>query len=153
MAVVELQKLDSLVKRDTLQSIYFSFNPVSNIVQVPYHLLRGELLIAEGKTMEGIDALREAVRLEDDLRYMEPPDWKIPSRHYLGAALIEAGKFAEAETIFLEDLKKNPDNGWSLMGLQQAQFRLGKKSDVVATAKRFTKAWKNSDVTITSSRY
>ncbi|RAV99133.1 tetratricopeptide repeat protein [Pseudochryseolinea flava] len=152
-AEAELQKLDSLTKLDTLQTIYFSFNPVSNIVKVPLHILRGEVSIAKGKAEEGIEILREAVKLEDELRYMEPPDWKIPSRHYLGAALFDAAKYADAELIYLDDLKKNPENGWSLMGLQLTQNRLGKKSDVLANAKRFNKAWKNADVTITSSRY
>lgn len=152
-ANVELLKLDSLAKQDTLQTIYFSFNPVSSIAKVPLHILRGELLIAQGKSSEGIDVLREAVKLEDDLRYMEPPDWKIPTRHYLGAALLDAARYAEAEIIYLEDLKKNPDNGWSLTGLQQAQLRLGKKSEITATAKRFVKAWKNADVAIVASRY
>ncbi|MBL7859273.1 MAG: hypothetical protein JNM57_16390 [Cyclobacteriaceae bacterium] len=149
----ELVKLDSLCKLDTLQQIYFSFNPVSDIVKVPLHLLRGEVLRKQSNVEEGLQALQEAVTAEDDLRYMEPPDWKIPSRHFLGAALLETGKFAESEQVYLQDLKRNPENGWSLTGLQQCQLKLGKKTEMVSTAKRFSQAWKNSDVAISASRY
>lgn len=152
-AQFELDKLDSLARLDTLNSIYFTFNPVSDVVKVPVHLLRGELLLKLKKPEDGIASLREAVKAEGALRYMEPPDWKIPSRHYLGAALFDLGRYAEAETVYIEDLKQYPENGWSLMGLQQCQFKLGKKSETVATSKRQAKAWKNSDVTITTSRF
>lgn len=69
-----------------------------------------------------------AVEAEDGLRYNEPPDWKIPGRHFLGAELLEAGQYSEAEKVYLEDLKKNPENGWSLKGLSLCQEKLGKKS-------------------------
>jgi tetratricopeptide (TPR) repeat protein len=153
LAEFELNKLDSLSQLDTLKNMYFSFNPVANIVKIPASLLRGEVLLAQKKTEEGIAALNEALAAELNLRYNEPPDWKIPVRHYLGAALLDLGRYADAEAVYLADLKTNPDNGWSLIGLQQCQTKLGKKSDVVSTAKRYTKAWKNADVSLTSSRY
>ncbi len=135
-AEFELEKLDSLCKLDTLQSIYFTFNPASDVAKIPVALLRGEVLIKKGKVDEGIASLAEAVKAEGNLRYMEPPDWKIPSRHFLGAAFYDAGKYAEAEAVYLEDLKQNPENGWSLTGLQLTQGKLGKKSEVIATGKR-----------------
>ncbi|MFZ6013189.1 MAG: hypothetical protein ACOYXT_22790, partial [Bacteroidota bacterium] len=86
-ALHEWNKLDSLCALDPLKSFYFSFNPAAEIVKVPLNLLRGEVLLKQGKIEEGLRALQEAVKAEDNLRYNEPPDWKIPSRHFLGAAL------------------------------------------------------------------
>lgn len=149
----ELTKLDSLNKLDTLKSIYITFNPVSSSSQIASSLLRGEILLQQKKIDEAVSAFQLAVKTEDELRYNEPPDWKIPTRHYLGAALLEAGRFAEAEQVYTEDLKRNRENGWSLTGLQRCQNALGKKSEVAAAAKRFTKAWKNADVAITTSRF
>ena len=146
-------KLDSLCKLDTLGSIYFSFNSVAKVAAVPFNLLKGELLIKQNRVEEGIAALREAVNVEDDLRYNEPPDWKIPSRHFLGAALYDAGKYEEAEKIYTEDLKRNPENGWALKGLILCQEKLGKKTEAAVTAKRFAKAWQNADVKLVSSRF
>lgn len=152
-AKLELNKLDSLAQIESLKSFYFSFNPASEIAKVPLHILRGEILLKQGNTDEGLNALRAAVSAEDNLRYMEPPDWKIPARHYLGAALITAKHYSGAEEIYLQDLKKLPKNGWSLIGLQQSQEKQNKKSEAVKTFKRFSTAWKNADVTITSSRF
>lgn len=152
-ARIEAAKLDSLSKLEALKTFQFSFNPVSQIVQVPLHLLKGEILIREGKLPEGVAEQQEAVRAEDALRYYEPPDWKIPARHFLGASLADAGKFADAEKVYLDDLKKNPDNGWSLTGLQLCQSKLDKKAAMVSTSKKFGKSWKNADVAITASRF
>jgi len=66
---------------------------------------------------------------------------------------LDAGKFAEAEQVYLSDLKINRENGWALTGLQLCYLKLGKKSDVTSAAKRFGKAWKNADIAITSSRF
>jgi tetratricopeptide (TPR) repeat protein len=149
----ELNKLDSLNKLDTLKSIYISFNPVSSSSQIASSLLRGEILMKENKFDDAFVAFQNAVQTEDSLRYNEPPDWKLPSRHYFGAALLDAGKFAEAEQVYLSDLKINRENGWALTGLQLCYLKQGKKSDVTSVAKRLGKAWKNSDVAITSSRF
>lgn len=151
-AKIELAKLDSLNKLDTLKSTYISFNPVSTSSQIASNLLRGEILLSEKKIDEAIREFENAVLVEDSLRYNEPPDWKLPARHYLGAALMDAGKFAEAEVVYLADLKVNRENGWSLTGLQKCYLKQGKKSDVTATARRFGKAWKNADIAIASSR-
>jgi tetratricopeptide (TPR) repeat protein len=147
----ELDQLDSLASLDALKSFYFSFNPASDIAQVPLHLLKGELLIKQGKSTEGIAMLREAVAKEDGLRYNEPPDWKVFSRHFLGAALNDAGNFAEAEKIFNEDLKRNPGNGWSLKGLEKCQQKTGKSA--AAVSKRFASAWKDADIKISDARF
>lgn len=152
-ATDELSKLDSLNSLDTLKSIYITFNPVSSSSQIASSLLRGEILLKHKKFDQAIIAFQDAVKNEDELRYNEPPDWKIPARHFLGAALFEAGKFTEAEQVYLEDLKRNRENGWALTGLQRCQNALGKKSDVANTAKRFAKAWKNSDIALTTSRF
>lgn len=151
-AKIELSKLDSLNKLDTLKTIFISFNPVSSSSQIATNLLRGEILMSEKKIDEAIKEFTNAVSVEDSLRYNEPPDWKIPTRHFLGAALTDAARFAEAEQVYLADLKINRENGWSLTGLQKCLLKLGRKSEVTSTAKRFGKAWKNADIAITSSR-
>ena len=67
----------------------------ADILDVAESFMRGEILYRAGKIEEGLSALREAVALEDRLRYDEPPDWIIPVRHALGAALLKAGNFAK----------------------------------------------------------
>ena len=110
-------------------------------------------MMKQQRQEEGLQALRRAVAAEDTMRYNEPPDWRLPSRHFLGAALLEAGKYAEAEKVFEEELLRNAENGWSLQGLLQCQKKLGKKKEASATQQRFDKAWKQSDVKILTSRF
>jgi len=152
-ARVELTKLDSITKLDTLKTIYAFFNSTQQIASVAVNLLRGEVLAHEKKTEESIVALREAMKAEDDLRYNEPPDWRLPVRHFLGAVLFEAGRYAEAEKVYQDDLVKNAGNGWSLQGLAMCQEKLGKGKEAEATRSNLSKAWKNADTKITSSRF
>jgi tetratricopeptide (TPR) repeat protein len=152
-AKVEMKKLDSLNRLDTLKSLYASFNSAGQLSNVAFHILKGELLMKQNKSQEALMAFNSAVMAEDTMRYTEPPDWRLPARHFLGAAMLDAKRYAEAEKVFTEDLEKNPENGWSLHGLMQCQEKLGKNKEAAATALRFEKAWKNSDVKISSSRY
>jgi predicted Zn-dependent protease len=86
------------------------------------------------------------------LIYTEPPDWHAPVRQTLGAVLLEADRPAEAEVVFWEDLRQNPENGWSLFGLAKS-LRAQGKSDAAAEAEtRFRKAWANADVELASPR-
>ena len=73
-------------------------------------------------------------------------------RHYLGAALLEAGKPVEAEAVYRRDLRWNKNNGWSLFGLKQALTMQGKTEEAEQVHKQFTTAWAHSDITLTRSR-
>ncbi|MEO8473260.1 MAG: hypothetical protein ABI477_13760 [Chryseolinea sp.] len=149
----ELMKLDSLNALDTLKSLYISFNPVSTSSEISTNLLRGEILLKEKNWNEAISIFKSAVEKEDLMQYNEPPDWKIPTRHYLGAALLEAGQFLEAEKVYKDDLKVNRDNGWSISGLHQSYLKQNKKADAAFTEKRLGKAWKNADIVVANSRF
>jgi len=81
---------------------------------------KARVALAEGQRGAARIALREAVKKEDGLAYNEPSDEFFPVRHLLGAALLDAKRPAEAEAVYREDLKRNPNNGWALHGLAQA---------------------------------
>lgn len=127
-------------------------NPLKDILAIAAKLLDGEILIREGKLEPALAALREAIVGEDKLRYAEPPAWAQPVRQALGAALMQRGRFAEAEETYREDLVRYPDNGWSLYGLARS-LRLQKKNvdEAVAIEARFKKVWAKADLVLTSS--
>jgi len=129
----------------------FGNNNGNDILDVAEHVLKGELAFRAGRRDEGIALLREGVAREDKLRYDEPPDWIQPVRHPLGAALLAAGRFAEAEAVFREDLAKLPDNGWGLYGLQRALALQKKKAEAADALKRFDQIWSKADVKIQSA--
>ena len=121
------------------------------ILPVITSMLAGEILYRDGEIDEGIAKLREAVRAEDALPYSEPPDWILPARHSLGAALMQERSFAEAEQVYRDDLARLPENGWSLFGLAQSLHRQGKEEEAAAIIARFQKIWSKADVQIKSS--
>lgn len=125
--------------------------PAAELLGVAEKMLSGEILYREGRTAEGIDSLAESVRREDKLPFTEPPVWILPVRHVLGATLIDAGRYRDAETVYREDLIKNPDNGWSLFGLAQSLRLQGRATEAAAASRRFEKSWRFSDVRLSSS--
>jgi tetratricopeptide (TPR) repeat protein len=132
------------------QDAHFGNNSGADLLDVAESFMRGEILYRSGKVEEGLSALREAVAREDRLRYDEPPDWILPARHALGAALLQASEFAEAEAIFREDLKRLPDNGWGLYGLMRSLEGQKKTHEIRAIEDRFDGAWKRADIRIKS---
>ena len=78
-------------------------------VQVAERFVAAEIARAEKKYDEAIAALNTAVTIEDTLPYDEPPAWNWPSRLALGNVLLQAGKAAEAEQVFRDELTRNPD--------------------------------------------
>jgi tetratricopeptide (TPR) repeat protein len=129
-----------------------SNNTAESIITLANHMIEGELLIAEGKLDPGLDELRTALALQDALKYDEPPSWMIPLRHTIGANLMAAGRFVESEQIYRDDLKRLPENGWSLFGLSQALAAQKKDgAELEATRARFNQIWAKADIEITSS--
>jgi hypothetical protein len=129
----------------------FGNNNANDILSVAEAVLDGEILIAEGKLDDGIARLREGVKREDALRYDEPPDWIQPVRHPLGAALLKAGKHADAEAVYREDLAKLPDNAWSLWGLARALRLQNRAKDAEPIEAKLKAATAKADITLMSS--
>jgi tetratricopeptide (TPR) repeat protein len=132
---------------------FFGNNSAADLLAVATHTLDGEMAAKEDRFEEAVDSLTNAIALEDRLRYDEPPDWIQPVRHTLGAVLLRAGRAAEAEQIYREDLKKFPGNGWSLMGLRDALKKQGKTAEAETMDAAFQKAWAGADVKPTATCY
>ena len=131
----------------------FSLNPPDRIVALGLEVLRGDIAARQKKYDDAIAHFDRAVRLEDAMTYTEPPDWHAPVRHWLGATLLEAGRPAEAEVVYWEDLRTNRENGWALAGLHRALSDQGRKDEASAIEVRLKKAWAKADVTLTGSRF
>jgi tetratricopeptide (TPR) repeat protein len=122
-------------------------------ISIAVHALMGEIATRSGKPAEGVAHFQQALAIEDKGLYFEPPKWYYPIRQSLGAALLKAGRNAEAEQVYRDDLKRFPENGWSLYGLAAALKAQGKTGDAAAVEKRFVNAWTDADVKLTSSRF
>jgi tetratricopeptide (TPR) repeat protein len=120
-------------------------------VRIAERFVTAELARAAKDFDGAIAALNEAVAIEDTLPYDEPPAWHWPTRQALGAMLLAAGKPAEAESAYREELRRNPENGWSLNGLERALRAQGRKNEAKAVADRFGSAWANADVDLSST--
>lgn len=127
------------------------FNPAHAVFPLARKMMRGELAFREGDHDAAFAVLAEGVELEDRMLYDEPPAWLQPVRHALGALLMAAGRYPEAERVYEADLKKNPRNGWSLLGLEKARRALRKTEGLDELARARAKAWSRADVQPTSS--
>ena len=154
-AVLELYSLQKIAANNSLDGyrVTFSRNGAKAILEIAKEVLAGELAAKQGDYDKAIARLHRGVLLEDNLIYNEPPDWHVPVRQALGAVLLEAGRPAEAEAIYWQDLGHNRENGWSLFGLMQSLRAQGEKEQAAAIEKRFRKAWQRSEITLTASRF
>ena len=130
-----------------------NLNSARDVVEIARGSLAGELARSRGDLAAALTAFRAAIAKEDALRYDEPPNWLLPVRHQLGAALLAAGKPIEAEQVYREDLRKNPHNGWSLYGLSQSLEAQGRTAQAKVSQQSFDDAWKRADVQLTASAF
>ena len=152
-AEVEIVNLESFRENETIDSLLiWGFNSAGILVDISCEVARGELGAKKKNYSAAIAHLEKAVEFEYSLTYDEPPTWFYPCRQNLGAILIEAGKYEEAEKIYRENLNEIPDNGWGLFGLHLSLLKQGKTKEAAETKERFEKAWEYADIELTSSR-
>jgi cytochrome c-type biogenesis protein CcmH/NrfG len=60
----------------------------------------------------------------------------------LGRALRQAGRAQEAELVYREALRRDPENGWALFGLRRSLQAQGREADARAVEVRFRAAWR-----------
>jgi tetratricopeptide (TPR) repeat protein len=127
--------------------------PLAHAAQIAERTVYAELALARRDETAAITALTEAVTIEDRIPYDEPPGWHSPVRQSLGAALLDAGRAGDAERVYREELRRNPQNGWSLKGLALALRQQQKMEDAVAVEKQLQAAWQHADVPLMASRF
>lgn len=149
-AARELKQLQALFAEPEKEIKIWGFNATADMLNIASQVLAGKLVAKQGHYDRAIAHLKKAVQLEDALVYTEPADWYHPVRQSLGAVLLQAGRPAEAEKIYREDLKIYPDNGWSLYGLAQSLRAQNKTGDAQAVQQQFNKAWKYADIQLTT---
>ncbi|MCH8301914.1 MAG: hypothetical protein IH912_04095 [Proteobacteria bacterium] len=129
----------------------FRFHPAGRVVGTVAHILEGEILWAEGDLTGAIAAFEKAVEVEDSMDYDEPEPLPFAARHWLGAALMEAGRPADAEKEYRVELTDHPHDVWSLHGLKAA-LAAQSKTDPEVTAD-FDMSTERMDVWITASKF
>jgi len=126
-------------------------NPARRVLELADHVIAGEIAYRQGKIDEAVTQMQKAIAMEDDLIYMEPPEWTMPVRHTLGAILVDAGRYEDAEKVYRTDLAKWPENGWSLFGLAKCLRARDATGEAEQVERRFKKAWSNADTKIKST--
>ena len=144
-ARTELAALDELLEDGDVLN--------ENVTSIAANALAGELAAQEGRVAEAVEHLERAVQLQDDLRYSEPPPWYYPVRQSLGAVLLDAGRAAEAETVYRRDVEVQRDSGWGLFGLLQSLRAQGKMAEAADVERRFRAVWAKADTILTASRF
>jgi tetratricopeptide (TPR) repeat protein len=125
-----------------------NINPARSLVQIARSTLAADIATSQDNHAEAVARLEQATAIEDALEYDEPHLWLAPTRHALGAAMIAAGRYADAERIYREDLAHYPANAWSLAGLAKAQRLRGDLAAARQTERALRDAWRNADVVL-----
>jgi len=125
--------------------VVVGLNMAAPLLHVAQLSLEGEMAIRAGRYQDAVDRYTATAAAEDSLHYDEPPAWFYPSREALGNALLKAGKPAEAEAAFREDLKRYPGNARSLYGLAESLTARGRVTEALKAKKRFARAWARAD--------
>ncbi|MDT0608557.1 tetratricopeptide repeat protein [Croceitalea rosinachiae] len=148
----ELEAIKTMMEDEDLETLMtVGFDSSLTIAELAYEVVAGEIAATEGDYEKAIGHLKEAVQIEDNLVYNEPSSWHIPPRQNLGAVLLKAKKFEEAEQIYKEDLDDLRQNGWSLIGLHSSLKAQNKKEEASKIKAEFEKAWQHADLSIDNS--
>ena len=120
-------------------------NRAKDVLTIAANVLAAKIALAKNDRNAALPLLREAVAVQDTLKYDEPPDWFFPVRESLGAVLLLNGNAADAEKVFREDLDHNPRNPRSLFGLSQALRAQKREYDAQFVDRQFESSWKSSE--------
>ena len=140
-------KLVSEAEQATPEDVVFAMpvnNKAKDILKIAKNVLGAKIALAKKDNEGAITMLRQAVVIQDSLKYNEPPDWFFPVRESLGAVLLSSGNAVEAEKVFREDLEHNPRNPRSLFGLREALKAQKRDYDAGFIQKQFEASWKGT---------
>ncbi|KAK6006610.1 hypothetical protein QM012_007020 [Aureobasidium pullulans] len=153
------EKFETALSKVSKSRMLFN-NRCIDILQVGRTMLHGEVEYRDRNFDQAFDFLEKAVELDDALPYDEPWGWMQPTRHALGALLLEQGRTEQAENLFKADLGldktlpralQHPNNVWSLHGYHECLVKLGRTEEARSIEAQLAKAVARADVPIKSS--
>lgn len=158
-AEAEAERFEAAVA-EVPPSRYLFNNTALDILAIAAEMMKGEIAYRKGRHDEAFALLRKSVMLDDGLPYDEPWGWMQPTRHALGALLLEQGKLAEAEAVYRADLGldktlrracQHPNNVWSLHGYHECLVKLGKREEAAIIKPLLDIAAARADVPVEAS--
>lgn len=152
-AKAERDKLAALQGGPALARLDAQMLPGTKLAELALLLVDGEIARVSGDLSTAIAKFQAADAHEKALPYMEPPFWHQPVSHMLGAALIEAKRYRDAEAVYRKSLQIYRRDGWALNGLAIALEGQGNRREAAQARKEQAEAWQLADVTLTSSRF
>jgi tetratricopeptide (TPR) repeat protein len=148
-ALAELERLGTAVTPQQRAGA----NSLHDVIRVAAPVVAARIAASEYRATDAVAALEQAVAAEDALSANQPPDWFFPVRDLLGAELLLAGRAADAERVYREDLERHPGSGWALHGLATALRAQGRRHPAAAAERAFAAAWQHADVRLLSSAF
>jgi predicted Zn-dependent protease len=140
-AEAELAELRQTAAAPELKELYIlGYNSGASVLELATHALMGEIAAAKQQWDAAAQHLRQAVTISDGFIYIEPPEWSIPVRQDLGRVLMSAGRAADAERVYRDDLERFPETVWSLEGLAKSLEAQGKSAEAAEVRARLEKA-------------
>jgi tetratricopeptide (TPR) repeat protein len=150
-AAGHLARLRTLAADPDLSAQRLEFNTSGTVLGIAAVVLAAAMAETVGDAVAAERHYRAAVALEDGMRYGEPPEWTVPVRQEFGACLLRAGNAVQAETLFRQDLRRFPENGWSLDGLAASLRAQGRTQEAQEVNARFQRIWEGEESAALSS--
>lgn len=137
----EVDALDALSKAPTVVAMAEAGFPASDLIRLAGLVARGKQAQAAGRHAAAIDLFERAEAIEATIPYSEPAYWYYPVAQSRGAALYQAGRYADARDAFMKALFAAPNDGWALWGLAQTQRKLGNRLEAKAAEVALARVW------------
>ena len=150
-AIKEQEKILPLKDAPEIKVIIRAGQPSDKLLEIANHLAMGQIELANMNLAASIMHFKMAVETQDALPYREPEFWYYPTRQSLGHALLLNKDFEEAVSVFNQDLKDYPRNGWSYYGLYKAYKALNKAELSNEALTKHVEIWQMSDIELKSS--
>jgi tetratricopeptide (TPR) repeat protein len=142
----QAEQFESARAKVPAETMFVSWNPATAVLDLASDVLKAELA---ADAASRVPFLKDAVAKQDVLRYDEPPPWCMSLRESLGVALLQAGRAADAEAVFREDLRRNPGSGRTLFGLMKSLEVQARPDEAQLVKHEFDGAWKHADGPLT----
>jgi tetratricopeptide (TPR) repeat protein len=140
-ATGEANSIEAIERSADFTLLKASGIPAQDVLKLARTVLLGRVAQAQGDFNAAGGQFEQAASIQDALPYTEPPYWYYPVRQSLAAALLQAGRLAEAEDQFLLALKRAPANGWSYFGLTQLYKQRGEAAAAEKAEADLARTW------------